>query len=72
MSLWTRLCTVSLFEARIDAKLGARMHFEGVGATAPRNNGSAGQGGRATAATIRHDLAPMVPGCYAADREAHP
>ncbi len=73
-----RLFAVPLDEVLVDAKHGAHSHFHLITATVTLDGGrqgtgytyNGGRGGHATAAMIRHDLAPFLAGREAADVEA--
>lgn len=73
-----RLFAVPLDEVLVDAKHGAHTHFHLVTATVTLEDGrqgtgytyNGGRGGHATAAVIKHDLAPFLLGQDAAEVEA--
>ena len=70
VSVTPRLFHVPLDEVLVDAKHGDHTHFELITATVALEDGTegtgysytGGKGGHATAAMIRHDLAPMLVG----------
>lgn len=73
-----RLFAVPLDEVLVDAKHGDHSHFHLITATVTTEDGlvgtgytyNGGRGGQATAAMIKHDLAPFLMGRDAADVEA--
>ncbi len=77
-SVETRLFAVPLDEVLVDAKHGDHSHFHLITATVILEDGrsgtgytyNGGRGGHATAAMIKHDLAPFLVGQDATDVEA--